>query len=152
MDSRFVFKEGRELAAEKIVRFWRENGISVSATDTPSEIGKAAELHAELFIVAVERSGLIAGTVWGNFDGRRGFVVHLATRRDLRKAGLGQALMDELEARFRARGVWRIHLFVEKRNIEVVDYYLRRGYQVRDDLILMSRTLDPGRAGNETGC
>jgi len=143
MPDRFSFKPARDVDPVEIVAFWRDNDISLSPTDTAEKLRAAARVNPELFIVATEGpSGAIAGTVWGNFDGRRGFVVHLAARRDLRGTGLGRALMDRLEDLFRERGVHKIHLFVEKTNLEVIGYYRRRGFEVRDDLVILSKTFD----------
>ena len=46
--------------------------------------------------------------------------------------------MDELIERFRKKKVHKIHLFIEKANPEVVDFYSNLGWNIRDDLIMMS--------------
>ncbi len=140
MQDQLSFQQARDLDPETIVAFWRANDISVSKTDTPELLRDAARVNPELFLVALDEGGAIAGTVWGNFDGRRGFVVHLAVRRDLRSRGLGRDLMARLEARFREMGVWRAHLFVERSNLGVIDYYRGCGFEIRDDLVIMSKT------------
>jgi ribosomal protein S18 acetylase RimI-like enzyme len=142
MRDHLSFKPARDVAPEAIVAFWLANDISISRTDTPDALREAVHANPELFLVAIDEDDAIAGTVWGNFDGRRGFVVHLAVRRDLRGRGLGRELMDRVEARFRAMGVFRIHLFVERTNLDVIDYYRERGFEIRDDLVLMSKTFD----------
>ena len=143
MANDIVFKPARDVDPVEIVAFWRDNDVSLSPTDTPEQLRAAARVNPELFIVAAEGpSGPIAATVWGNFDGRRGFVVHLAARRDLRGTGIARELMDRLENLFRARGVHKIHLFVEKTNLDVIGYYRRRGFEVRDDLVILSKTFD----------
>ncbi len=133
-------KLGKDTDASAIIQFWKENNISLSGTDNAIEVAEAAKVFPELFLVAFHE-GKIAGTVWGNFDGRRGFVVHFAVRKDLRKLGLGKMLMDKLEDAFRALGCKKIHLFIEKTNLVVESYYDRRGFKRRDDLIIMSKDL-----------
>ena len=140
MLDQFSYRQASDLDPAAIVAFWRANDISVSKTDTPEQLRVAARVNPELFLVAVDGDGAIAGTVWGNFDGRRGFVVHLAVRRDLRNRGLGRDLMERLEARFRELGAWRVHLFVERSNLGVIDYYRGCGFEIRDDLVVMSKT------------
>ena len=51
-------------------------------------------------------------------------------------------IMDELTARFRKLGVHKVHLFIEKYNKEVVNFYLNLGWEIRDDLIMMSYVPD----------
>lgn len=141
MTETYIFQSGRQIDAAKIIEFWQNNDVSLSATDTPEALRETCQINPELFLVALERhSHAIAGTVWGNFDGRRGFAVHLGVRRDLRGRGLGSALMAKLEQRFCDLGVFRIHLFVEKKNLAVVEYYEKRGFEIRDDLVLLSKT------------
>ena len=143
MAKEIVFKLARDFDPTQIITFWRENDVSLSPTDTEEQLREAVRVNPELFIVAAEgASCAIAGTVWGNFDGRRGFVVHLAVRRGLRGTGLGRALMDRLENLFRAKGVHKIHLFVEKTNLDVIGYYRERGFVARDDLVILSKTFD----------
>jgi len=47
-------------------------------------------------------------------------------------------MMDELIEKFHKKKVHKIHLFIEKDNKEVVDFYRKLGWEVRDDLIMMS--------------
>lgn len=130
----------KNLDSSRIVDFWKSNDISISSTDNPQEVAHAATINPQLFLVALYNNDIV-GTVWGNFDGRRGFVVHFAVRKDLRKCGIGKLLMDKLEDEFRAIGCKKVHLFIEKSNLVVEPYYARRGYKKRDDLILMSKDL-----------
>lgn len=130
----------KNLDSSRIIDFWKANDITLSSTDNPLEVSHAATINPQLFLVALYNND-IAGTVWGNFDGRRGFVVHFAVRKDVRKMGIGKLLMDRLEDEFRAISCKKVHLFIEKTNLAVEPYYARRGYKKRDDLILMSKDL-----------
>ncbi|GAG76568.1 unnamed protein product, partial [marine sediment metagenome] len=47
-------------------------------------------------------------------------------------------MMDELIEKFHIKNVHKVHLFIEKYNKEVVDFYRKLGWDVRDDLIMMS--------------
>ena len=128
---------------QKVVEFWSRNQISLSPTDNPEEILRAASLYPSLFITAYRREAEdeIVGTVWGNFDGRRGYVVHLAVKEELRGQGLGRRLMQLMEEEFRRLGCYKVHLFVEEHNRGVGEFYRRIGFSRRDDLILYSKTL-----------
>ena len=47
-------------------------------------------------------------------------------------------MMDELIEKFHIKKVHKVHLFIEKSNKEVADFYRKLGWEVRDDLIMMS--------------
>ncbi len=130
-----------EIDPQKILDFWKRNSITVTPTDSPKEMRKAAELHPQLFIVGLGPDDTVIGTVWGGFDGRRGYVAHLAVDEPYRKQGLGSLLMEEVEAEFRRMNVYKVHLFVEQHNAAVGDFYRRRGYKERTDLTVFSKTL-----------
>ena len=143
----FEFKTAIEVDPQKIIDFWKQNDITLSVTDNKQELEIARNIFPQLFIIALEKNGefendyKIAGTVWGNFDGRRGFIVHLATRKDLRGIGLGKELMRRVEQEFKKLNCYKIHLFVEVHNLKVVDFYKKLGYKLRDDVVLMSKTI-----------
>lgn len=140
---------GEEADPEKIVDFWLRNDITVTKTDTPRDVLTAARIFPKLFIVAQRKKSdssggktkPVIGTVWGNFDGRRGYIVHLAVERSYRSRGLGRHLMDMVEEEFRRMDVYKIHLFVESHNESVGGFYTRLGYKKRDDLTVYSKTL-----------
>jgi len=54
------------------------------------------------------------------------------------KKGNGKKIMDTLSEIFRQKGIHKIHLFIERRNKEVVDFYRNLGWEIRDDLTMMS--------------
>ncbi len=135
------FTRGSDVDPAALIDFWRNNDITLSATDTPEEVGRAAAINSTLFLVAYSGDEIV-GTVWGTFDGRRGYVVHLAVCRDYRGRGIGTRLMEKLEERFRAIGCQKVHLFVEEHNRAVAELYRQLGWQERNDLTLFSKSLE----------
>lgn len=124
-----------------IILLWRKSGINVGSTDTKNEIIRILEMNPELFLVGRLGQKIIAVVV-GGFDGRRGYVHHLAVDPEYQKKGYGKEIMDELCARFRKMRVHKVHLFIEKYNKEVVDFYVNLGWEIRDDLVMMSYVPD----------
>ncbi|MFX1315542.1 MAG: GNAT family N-acetyltransferase [Promethearchaeota archaeon] len=122
---------------EDIIKLWRKTEISVGSTDTREEIERMLKRNPKLFLIGKVNETVI-GVVMGGFDGRRGYVHHLAIDPDYQKKGYGKILIDELNKRFRQMGVHKIHLFIEKDNKNVVDFYRNLGWEIRDDLIMMS--------------
>ncbi len=103
-------------------------GIQLRRSDEPEEIAKKLTRDPDLFLVA-EKNGHIVGAVLGGFDGRRGLVYHLAVDPACRQEGIGSRLMDELEARLRAKGCIRCYLLVTIDNRAAMQFYERRGWK-----------------------
>ena len=121
----------------KVVELWKKAGIGVGSSDTKGEIAGVLNRNPDLFLIGKE-DGKIVAVVIGAFDGRRGYVHHLAVDPDYQKNGYGKKIMDELIEQFRKKKVHKIHLFIEKTNPAVVNFYHNLGWNVRDDLIMMS--------------
>ena len=126
---------------EDIIKLWRKAGVNVGSTDTREEIQRMLKRNPNLFLIGrVDKK--IIGVVMGGFDGRRGYVHHLAVDPEYQKRGYGKALMQELIARLYNMRVHKVHLFIERYNKEVVNFYLNLGWDIRDDLIMMSYVPD----------
>jgi ribosomal protein S18 acetylase RimI-like enzyme len=121
----------------KVVELWKRAGIEVGSSDSEEEIAGVQNRNPNLFLIGKEDGNIVA-VVIGAFDGRRGYIHHLAVDPDYQKRGYGKIIIDELIERFRKKKVHKIHLFIEKTNHEVVDFYSNLGWNVRDDLIMMS--------------
>jgi ribosomal protein S18 acetylase RimI-like enzyme len=111
-----------------------EQGVRVGASDSSSEIEKKLARDPDLFLVA-EVDGDLVGTVIGGFDGRRGFVYHLAVAAPFRRKGIASGLMGEVERRLRAKGCVRSYLLVRPDNTAAQDYYEKIGWSVLDDVV-----------------
>jgi len=116
------------------IHLWEgmEKGIHVGRSDTPVEIRRKLERDPDLFLVA-EHDGQLIGTVIGGFDGRRGYIYHLAVRTGYRGRGIGGMLMGEVEKRLRAKGCLKCYLNVTPDNVEAMRYYEKRGWQRSDN-------------------
>ena len=92
-------------------------------------------------LVEEDAAGEITGTVFGTFDGVRGWVRHLATRPDRRGRGIATALLAELERRLLALGCPKVNLLIEPDNAAVAGFYARLGYR-QDELVFMEKWLE----------
>ena len=107
-------------------------GVRVGLSDAPKEIEKKLERDPDLFLVAVAEASVV-GTVIGGFDGRRGFVYHLAVAPLFHRTGVGSRLMAEVEARLRGKGCLRCYLLVRPDNYDAMRHYQRLGWHLLDD-------------------
>jgi ribosomal protein S18 acetylase RimI-like enzyme len=104
------------------------DGIHLRRSDTREEIAKKVQRDPDLFVV-LEHEGTLVGAVMGGFDGRRGFVYHLATDPRFRRLGVASRLMEALEARLRAKGCLKAYLLVTNESQDAQAYYLKRGWE-----------------------
>jgi len=125
---------------DAVMRFWEsiEKGIHVGASDVPSEIQKKIQRDPDLFLIA-ESDHEIVGTVIGGFDGRRGMIYHLAVAASFRRRGIGARLMNEVEARLRAKGCLKSYLLVLQDNIEASIFYERLGWEIMDGHLIYGK-------------
>ena len=121
----------------EIIDLWKRSGIEVGSSDTRDEIALMLKRNPDLFLIGKENGKVIA-VVMGAFDGRRGYVHHLAIDPDYQKKKYGKMMMGELIKAFKIKKVHKVHLFIEKHNKEVADFYKKLGWDIRDDLIMMS--------------
>jgi len=61
---------------------------------------------------------------------------------DYQKMGFGKTIMDALIEQFRTKNIQKVHLFIEKSKKSVVKFYSNLGWDVREDLIMMSYVPD----------
>ncbi|HTK06998.1 MAG TPA: GNAT family acetyltransferase [Ktedonobacteraceae bacterium] len=124
---------------DEVVALWVQAGLELSRSDTRTGLAQKLERDADLFLVAVEEN-VIVGVVMGTYDGRRGWVNHLAVAVHYKGKGLGTQLMQEMEQRLHEKGCSKVNLLIEPTNAAVQDFYQRLGYQ-RDELIFMEKWL-----------
>ena len=126
---------------DEVVKLWRKAGIEVVSSDTIDEIMRVLNRNPDLFLIGKVHEKVIA-VVMGAFDGRRGYVHHLAVDPGYQKMGFGRTIMDALIEQFRTKNIQKIHLFIEKTKKSVVKFYSNLGWDVREDLIMMSYVPD----------
>ncbi len=122
---------------EDVVEIWKRTGISITSSDTKDELNVMLNRNPDLCLIAKIDEKVI-GVVMGGFDGRRGYVHHLAIDPQYQKKGYGKLIMDELIERLKKKRVHKIHLFIEKHNEDVIAFYKKLGWEIRKDLVMMS--------------
>ena len=124
---------------DAVIALWRAAGLQLSKSDDQVGILHKLERDSDLFLVGIERETLV-GAVVGAYDGRRGWVYHLAIHPTCHGRGLGAALLAALEARLRRKGCRKVNLLIEPANADVLRFYERFNYQ-RAELIFMEKWL-----------
>ena len=80
----------------------------------------------------------IVGTVLGGFDGRRGYIYHLAVHPDYQGKGYGKVLLNQVITELKFLGALKIHLFVFNDNQPATEFYRHLGWELRRDIQVFS--------------
>jgi ribosomal protein S18 acetylase RimI-like enzyme len=107
------------------------------------EVASLRRTDPDLVLAAVD-GGVLVGVVLGSYDGRRGWVNRLAVDPEVRRGGVGAALLDAIEQCLRDRGCVQLNLLVYAGNDGGRRFWEARGYTVTEDVVLYHRRLDAG--------
>ncbi len=121
----------------EIRRLWERSGpgVQLSPSDELEELRRKLEHDPDLAIV-IEEEGVILGTVFAGYDGRRGIIYHLAVQPERRAQGIGKTLMNEIEDRLRAKGCYKYYLLVRRELDQALSFYQSLGCEIMDLHIL----------------
>ena len=125
---------------------WQRGDLWMRPSDVPEATLLKLTRDPGLFLVARDGAGKVVGTVMGGWDGRRAYVYHLAVAPELRRQGVADALMDELEERFRALGALKAKLQILVENETSKAFFAHRGYLLETDCEPWGKELVPGGA------
>ena len=113
--SRLQIREFQLGDYEEVVELWKACGIILRPGDELDGIKLKLQRDQDLFLVA-ENDQQILGVVLGAWDGRRGWINHLAVRSGHRRSGVGKALVRELERRLAKKGALKVNAQIYKSN------------------------------------
>ena len=126
--------------AAAVIELWRRCDLTRPWNDPWRDIERKVAVSDDLFLVGTIADVVVA-TGMAGYDGHRGWVNYLAVDPDRRSAGLGRAMMDEVEIRLRALGCPKINLQVRTSNPAAIAFYERLGFAV-DDAVSLGKRLE----------
>ena len=138
-----TIREATPFDFDAILALWFSIDRHSALPDKPEYLQQFLDFSPDLFLVA-EADGRVAGTIIGGWDGWRGHIARLATDHRLRRTGIAQALVSEIETRLRAKGAHRIYALVDRRSKLASPFWMAAGYQPNDDIVQYSRNMDGG--------
>ena len=124
-----------------VARLWKDCGFEERPGDSLSGIKMKLERDPDLFLVAKEGAKVL-GAVIGAWDGRRGWIYHIAVDPGSRRKKLGSALVREVERRMRKKGALRVHALIMKWNAPSLCMFQTLGYDCQDDLVVVGKALE----------
>jgi ribosomal protein S18 acetylase RimI-like enzyme len=129
-----------ETDSEAVIALWQRCGLLRPWNDPRKDIARKLRVQPELFLVGVV-DGRIAASVMAGYEGHRGWINYLAVDPELRRGGLGKAMMAAAEKRLGLLGCPKVNLQIRRGNEDVVAFYDRLGY-VEDDVVSMGKRLE----------
>jgi ribosomal protein S18 acetylase RimI-like enzyme len=119
---------------------WKTAGLVIRPGDELEDVKLKLQRDPDLFLVA-ELEGEIVGSVVGGWDGRRGWIYHLAVKPERQRKGIGARLVHEVEKRLVAKGAKKVNAQVYKSNERSSAFFKAIGYETHADLIMVGKFL-----------
>ena len=125
---------------DKIVKLWKESGLILRPGDDRDGIELKRQRDPDLFLIA-ENGQEILGVVLGAWDGRRGWINHLAVQSTHRRLGIGRTLIKELENRLIKKGARKVNAQIYQSNNSSLAFFKAMNYEIHSDLVMVGKNL-----------
>ena len=123
-----------------VLGIWKMAGLILRPGDELDGIKTKLERDPDLFLVAEDGSEIV-GVVMGAWDGRRGWINHLAVTPNHQRKGIGHALVGELEKRLFRKGAKKVNAQIYRSNTNSFDFFKSCGYEVHSELVMIGKQL-----------
>jgi len=125
-----VIRELRTADGNELRALWESVGFR-SLGDDDRSLARLARRNPGLALVASE-AGRIVGSALGAWDGRRGWIYHVATAESHRRRGVASKLVERVEAALADLGCPKINVIVRDESDGGRAFWKARGYAVHD--------------------
>ena len=134
----FRIERATALDIGTMLDFWRATpGLGVGRGDDEESLRAFFQRNPSTCLI-IRENGRLIGTVLGGFDGRRGYIYHLAVHPDNRGRGYGKALLSFVLCELKSLGARKIHLFAFGNNQQALAFYRSQGWEERRDIQVFS--------------
>ena len=120
-------RELRPSDGDEVRALWQASGIHIRPGDDDVSLARLASRNPGLCLVGCESDRIVA-TALGGFDGRRGWLYHVATHPDARRRGIATRLVRTIEDRLRAIGCRKLNLIVWEGEDDAIAFWAGIGY------------------------
>lgn len=121
-----------------MLKLWKEiPGLGIGKSDEEELLGIFIKRNPSTCLV-LRADNMLVGTVLGGFDGRRGYIYHLAVHQEYQGRGFGKLLLNSVLFELRELGAQKIHLFSFNDNKAAAEFYQQQGWQLRQDIQVFS--------------
>ena len=119
-------REFRSRDGQGLRALWAGAGFR-SLGDDDMSLRRFAQRNPGLFLVAAQGAAVVASAM-GGWDGRRGWIYHVATDTAHRRGGLARKLVRQVEDGLRALGCRKVNVIVRDDNLEGAAFWEAIGY------------------------
>lgn len=131
-------KQAKEADIYKMQSLWENtSGLGIGSGDDEDSLKTFLKRNPTTCLV-LKKDDKLVGTVLGGFDGRRGYIYHLAVHSDYQRKGYGKLLLNSVILELKALGAKKIHLFVYRSNEKAINFYLHNRWKLRSDIQVLS--------------
>lgn len=123
-----------------VLELWKEAGLVIRPGDDLSGVRTKLLRDPDLFLLAL-MEGEIVGCIIGGWDGRRGWVYHLAVKPSHQRQGIATVLLSEVEKRLVEKGAKKINAQIYQANTKSLNFFKTRGYEIHQDLVMVGKHL-----------
>lgn len=123
-----VIRDIRTVDGDGLRELWRDVGFH-SIGDDDRSLARLARRNPGLVLVAAEGSRIV-GSALGGWDGRRGWMYHVATAQTHRRQGIAARLVERIEAGLGDLGCPKISVMVSEENAGGRAFWSARGYSM----------------------
>lgn len=122
-----VIRELRAADGDTLRALWKAAGFR-SVGDDDRSLARLVRRNPGLVLVATEGSRIV-GSALGAWDGRRGWIYHVATVDSHRRQGVATKLVTQIEAGLRDLGCPKVNVLVHDGSREARAFWTARGYE-----------------------
>ena len=121
-----IVREIRASDGHELRALWKEAGFNAVGDDDLS-LARFARRNPGLALVATEGARIVASAL-GAWDGRRGWIYHVATASSHRRQGVATRLIRQIESGLRDLGCRRVNAIVRDENDPGGAFWAELGY------------------------
>lgn len=125
-----VIREIRTVDGDALRALWQDVEFRGLGDDDRS-LARLARRNPGLVLVAAEGSRVV-GSALGTWDGRRGWLYHVAVARSHRRRGIATRLVDQVEAELRNLGCPKVNVIVRPESDGGAAFWKARGYDASE--------------------
>ena len=115
---------------QELIDFWKNTeGLWASDDDSYANLKIFLKRNPGLNFIAISENRIV-GTLKCSHDGRRGFLHHLAVKKEFRKEGIAKALINKCLEKLQQAGITRdkVRVFVLDTNKPALGFWKHRGF------------------------
>nr|WP_232349202.1 GNAT family N-acetyltransferase [Vibrio navarrensis] len=123
---------------DSVMTLWGQTeNLALKDADSRASIAAYLTKNPGLSFVAIDGQDIVGAVLVGT-DGRRGYLQHLAVDLHYRGQKIAQRLVQSATEALAQQGIAKTHLFVLSNNLSAQDFYLKLGWQARDEIRMFS--------------